>query len=51
MIKDEELLSNDSIKTDILIAELKNIIPDHKALVFSQFTSMLDLLKRSLAKE
>ena len=50
MIKDEQLLSNDSIKTDILIAELKNIIPDHKALVFSQFTSMLDLLEESLQK-
>ncbi|HSR37969.1 MAG TPA: C-terminal helicase domain-containing protein [Phnomibacter sp.] len=34
----------------MLIAELQQIIPAHKALVFSQFTSMLDLLGRDLQK-
>lgn len=48
LVKDEDLFTYDSIKTDILVAELKNIIPNHKALVFSQFTSMLDLLEKSL---
>ncbi|MEO6721717.1 MAG: DEAD/DEAH box helicase [Ferruginibacter sp.] len=50
LVKDEDLFTYDSIKTEILIEELKNIIPDHKALVFSQFTSMLDLLEISLRK-
>ena len=50
LVKDEALFSYDSIKTDILVDELKNIIPNHKALVFSQFTSMLDLLELSFSK-
>ncbi len=50
LVKDQDLFCNDSIKTDILVEELKNIIPNHKALVFSQFTSMLDLLEISFNK-
>ncbi|MCU0403182.1 MAG: SNF2 family helicase [Chitinophagaceae bacterium] len=50
LVKDEDLFTYDSIKTEVLIEELKNIIPAHKALVFSQFTSMLDLLERDLQK-
>ena len=50
LVKDEDLFCYDSIKTDILVEELKNIIPNHKALVFSQFTSMLDLLEISFNK-
>lgn len=50
LVKDEELFCYDSIKTDILVEELKNIIPNHKALVFSQFTGMLDLLEISFKK-
>ena len=45
LVKDESLFSYESIKTEILVEELKNIIPLHKALVFSQFTGMLDLLE------
>ncbi|MFM2336989.1 MAG: hypothetical protein RL115_182 [Bacteroidota bacterium] len=48
LVKDEDLFCSDSIKTKLLIDELKNIIPQHRALVFSQFTSMLDLLERDL---
>jgi SNF2 family DNA or RNA helicase len=51
LVKDEDLFTYDSIKTDILVAELQNIITDHKALVFSQFTSMLDLLEESFNKQ
>ena len=47
LVKDQDLFNYDSVKTDILVAELKNIIPNHKALVFSQFTAMLDLLEIS----
>jgi len=50
LVKDQDLFCYDSIKTDILVDELKNIIPNHKALVFSQFTSMLDLLEISFNK-
>ncbi len=50
LVKDEDLFCYDSIKTDILVEELMNIIPNHKALVFSQFTGMLDLLEISFKK-
>ncbi|MES2649871.1 MAG: DEAD/DEAH box helicase [Bacteroidota bacterium] len=50
LVKDEDLFTYDSVKTDILVAELQNIIVGHKALVFSQFTSMLDLLEESFKK-
>jgi SNF2 family DNA or RNA helicase len=48
LVKDEDLFTYDSIKTDILLEELQNIIGSHKALVFSQFTSMLDLLEKRM---
>jgi len=50
LVKDQDLFTYDSIKTEILVEELKNIIPNHKALVFSQFTGMLDLLEISFKK-
>ncbi len=48
LVKDEDLFTYDSVKTKVLIDELRCIIPQHRALVFSQFTSMLDLLERDL---
>ena len=51
LVKDETHLTGESIKTEVLVEELKNIIPLHKALVFSQFTGMLDLLEVSLQKQ
>lgn len=48
LVKDEDLFTYDSIKTKILISELRNITAGHKVLVFSQFTQMLDLLQRDL---
>ena len=51
LVKHEDVFNYDSIKTDMLIEELQNIIPHgHKAIVFSQFTSMLDLLERDFDK-
>jgi SNF2 family DNA or RNA helicase len=50
LVKDEDLFTSDSVKTDILVEELQNIIPNHKALVFSQFTGMLDLLEKDFIK-
>lgn len=37
-----------SVKLNMLISELENNLSDHKVLVFSQFTSMLDLLSSAL---
>jgi len=50
LVKDEDIFTTDSVKTDVLIEELQNIIPNHKALVFSQFTGMLNLLEKDLVK-
>lgn len=50
LVKDEDLFSYDSIKTEVLVQELENITANHKALVFSQFTQMLDLLEKALVK-
>lgn len=36
----------DSIKTEVLVSELEQVLGAHKALVFSQFSSMLHLLAR-----
>ena len=44
LVKDEDVISKESIKTEVLVDELTNLIGSHKVLVFSQFTSMLDLL-------
>ncbi|MDB5247480.1 MAG: helicase [Segetibacter sp.] len=41
---EEQEACTDSVKTEVLIGELKNILKEHKALVFSQFSSMLNLL-------
>jgi SNF2 family DNA or RNA helicase len=40
----EEQSCIDSVKTELLMNELQNNLHDHKVLVFSQFTTMLDLL-------
>lgn len=50
LIPDQDLFTYDSIKTEVLLEKLTKIIPEHRVLVFSQFTSMLDLLERDLKK-
>jgi SNF2 family DNA or RNA helicase len=47
----EQQSCTDSVKTEVLIGELKNILKDHKALVFSQFSSMLKLLAAECDKQ
>lgn len=45
LLADKELQHcTESIKTEVLMEELNNILGNHKALVFSQFSSMLHLL-------
>lgn len=51
LVKDADIFAYDSIKTKVLIEELRSVIPQHRAIVFSQFTSMLDLLERDLHTE
>lgn len=50
LVKDEDLFNYDSVKTQVLMDELGNLPAGSKALVFSQFTSMLDLLEKELEK-
>lgn len=45
LLPDEEQEGcNESVKTEMLMSELQNILGNHKVLVFSQFSSMLNLL-------
>lgn len=51
LLRDTDLpVCNDSVKTETLMDELSNILGNHKALVFSQFSSMLDLLAEECEK-
>lgn len=50
LVQDESLFSYDSVKTEVLLEELENLAAGSKALVFSQFTRMLDLLEKELRK-
>jgi SNF2 family DNA or RNA helicase len=51
LLPDEERTCTDSVKTDLLIDELTNNLSNHKVLVFSQFTGMLNLLAEQLTKQ
>lgn len=42
--EEERLAAKASVKTEVLLGELSNILKEHKVLVFSQFSTMLDLL-------
>jgi SNF2 family DNA or RNA helicase len=50
LLKETEYHYNESVKTDELLEELSNNLSNHKALVFSQFTSMLDILSKKLSE-
>ena len=51
LLPDKELQHGaGSIKTEVLMEELDNILDNHKALVFSQFSSMLHLLAEECKK-
>ncbi len=51
LLPSEEQTCNDSVKTDLLMNELQNNLKDHKVLVFSQFTSMLNLLAENCREQ
>ncbi|PZR28202.1 MAG: ATP-dependent helicase [Citrobacter freundii] len=50
LLPEEERQPVESVKTKLLMDELSNILPKHKALVFSQFSTMLDLLAEECDK-
>ncbi len=50
LVKEEGITMSASVKTALLLSELQQLAGKHKALVFSQFTSMLDLLEPELQK-
>ncbi|HEX8460834.1 MAG TPA: DEAD/DEAH box helicase [Segetibacter sp.] len=49
--QEERQLCKQSVKTDVLMGELSNILKEHKALVFSQFSTMLHLLAKECDKQ
>lgn len=48
ILKDDEFYGDFSSKIDVLIEQIENKSAQHKILVFSQFVSMLDLIKTEL---
>ncbi|WP_245562190.1 DEAD/DEAH box helicase [Niabella aurantiaca] len=44
LVEEAEPRSAASVKLDMLFAELEQLLPGHKVLVFSQFTGMLDII-------
>lgn len=51
LLNEEEDYGKSSVKLDLLIESIKNKTADHKVLVFSQFTTMLQLIKDRLDNE
>ena len=48
---DDQLMDKGSAKFEMLLEQIKSVIADgHKALIFSQFTSLLNLLRRELQR-
>ncbi|RYY86746.1 MAG: DEAD/DEAH box helicase, partial [Chitinophagaceae bacterium] len=48
LVHDEDVFTTESVKIRVLLEELEGLVASHKVLVFSQYTSMLDLLSNSL---
>jgi superfamily II DNA or RNA helicase len=50
LVRDEDVFTTESVKTEVLLDELSNLVTGHKVLVFSQYTGMLDLLESAIRK-
>ncbi|MEG2334751.1 DEAD/DEAH box helicase, partial [Chryseobacterium sp.] len=50
LLKDQGQYSDNSAKIEVLVQQIENKSSQHKILVFSQFVSMLDLIKVELQK-
>ncbi|GAB4092338.1 DEAD/DEAH box helicase [Flaviaesturariibacter terrae] len=44
LVHDEDIFTDESVKIRVLLEELEGLLATHKVLVFSQYTSVLDLL-------
>ncbi|RYY98771.1 MAG: DEAD/DEAH box helicase [Chitinophagaceae bacterium] len=51
LVRDADLFCTESVKTQVLMEELAQLVTEHKVLVFSQYSGMLDLLEGPLKKE
>lgn len=51
LVKSEDVTTNKSVKIDELMREIKENTGQHKLLVFSQFTEMLQLIKERMDQE
>ncbi len=50
LLSEDEFYGNESAKIEALLEEIENKSPEHKILVFSQFVSMLELIRKELIK-
>jgi superfamily II DNA or RNA helicase len=50
LVSDEDVFTQDSVKTNVLLEELEQLVSEHKVLIFSQYTGMLNLLEGALKK-
>ncbi len=48
LLKDQPFYGDAAAKIEVLIEQIENKSPQHKILVFSQFTGMLDLIRKEL---
>jgi superfamily II DNA or RNA helicase len=48
LLSKDKFYGNASAKMDVLLEQIENKSPHHKILIFSQFVSMLDLIKKEL---
>ena len=48
LLDGERLYDDSSAKINVLMEQVENLVPDHKILVFSQFVSMLNLIRKEL---
>ncbi|MDO6392060.1 SNF2-related protein [Pontibacter sp. BT731] len=48
---DAKLFTDTSAKIQVLLQQIRNVVPHHKVLVFSQFVGMLELIRKELVKE
>jgi superfamily II DNA or RNA helicase len=48
LLNNDEYYGNASSKMDVLIEQIQNKSPNHKILIFSQFVTMLDLIRTEL---
>ena len=50
LLKEDEHFGDSSSKIEVLLEQIENKADEHKILVFSQFVSMLDLIKKELVE-